>query len=400
MRSCSNWIQAYMKYYENTEPATQFHKWTAISVIAGALRKKVHLKLGDRIKIFPNLYIVLVAEPGIARKSQSITFGMRFLQNIPDVVMSAEATTKEALLQDLEASAQDEAMPDGTLYRHCSLNITSKEFESFLGQKKENTKMLVLLTDLYDCEEMPWKYRTKSSGSNVIPSVFLNMEAATTPDSLASCLPPTAIGGGLTSRIMFIWANNKAKKVPRPRETKEEVAMATALQKDLYIISRMSGVYKFSEEAGRWWDDWYNAYDERDPGRACKDKAFAAWYSRKPNTILKVAMAMSAAEHNSFSMETRFLQQAIQEVELAESSMGHAFRGVGKNKFTSEIGYILSEIELRGRVNTSSLMQTMWRDLLEEDLIKIIDTVVRTGLARRHPTNPKILLRREQCDTE
>jgi len=73
--------------------------------------------------------------------------------------------------------------------------------------------MLVLLTDLFDCEELPWKYRTKHSGSNVIPSVFLNLVAATTPDALASALPSTAIGGGLTSRIMFIWADKKYKKV-------------------------------------------------------------------------------------------------------------------------------------------------------------------------------------------
>ena len=64
--------------------------------------------------------------------------------------------------------------------------------------------MLVFLTDLFDCRELPWKYRTKGRGDNTIENLYLNLLAATTPDSLASSLPALAIGGGLTSRILFI----------------------------------------------------------------------------------------------------------------------------------------------------------------------------------------------------
>jgi hypothetical protein len=322
---------------------------------------------------------VFVAEPGIARKSQAISFGLRFLREIPDVVCSAEAITKEALLCDLEASATDEAMPDGSIYKHCSLNITSKEFETFIGQKKDNTKMIVLLTDLYDAEELPWKYRTKNSGSNVIPSVFINLLAATTPDSLASCLPSTAIGGGLTSRILFVWASKKAKKVSRPFETSEEKALAELLQKDLYVISRIAGTYTFSKESEVWWDNWYEEYEESDPHRRCKDRAFSSWYSRKPMMILKAAMACSAAETSSLKMEIPYLQRAIEYIEEVEEDMTKAFRGVGKSDIASEVSLVMQEIHRRGRLYRTELSRVMIRDLDSLSQQRVIDTVLSTG---------------------
>lgn len=391
MRLCRNWIETYLRYYENTEPAKIFHFWTAVSMIAGALRKKTHLSLG-RIKVFPNLYIVFVAEPGMARKTQAITFGLKFLRSIPDIVVSAESTTREALLQDLEASAQDEALTDGTIYRHCSLSIVSKEFETFLGQKKENNRMLTLLTDLYDCEEMPWKYRTKASGSNVIPSVFINLLAATTPDSLASSLPPTAIGGGLTSRILFVWADKREKKVPEPVETEEEVQLREILQKDLYSISRISGEYSFTPEARAWWYKWYNGYDESDPFRLCTDRSFSSWYSRKPHTILKVAICLNAAQSNSLNLDVDILKLAINSIESVESKMGNAFRGVGKSLITTELLTAVNFIQGRKEVHFSELVKLLFRDLDAKGVENVLDTAIRMGKIKRHSAKPNIYI--------
>jgi len=371
----------------NTEPAVQFDKWTAFSVIAAALRKKVHLPLG-RIKIYPNAYIVFVAEPGIARKSQAINFGLDFLASIPDIITSADAITKEALLDDLENCAVDEIMPDGKNFRHSSLNIVSKEFESFLGQKKENTKMLVLLTDLFDCAEIPWKYRTKNSGTNIIPSVFINLLAATTPDSLASSLPPTAVGGGLASRVLFIWADGKKKKVPRPFMTKEEFELKELLIKDLYVISRLVGKYEMTEDCCKHWDEWYYAYEEQDKDRLCNDPSFNGWYSRKPMYALKIAMLCAASRSDSLEITWELIQEAMEELEEIEQSMGKVFTSIGKSTVTSEVDLVLKIIEQRGCLTEKALMSLIWRDIDSDKFDNVISTAMRTGRVVRSYAGP------------
>lgn len=388
MRSLSNWITTYLEYQINTEPARIFDKWAAYSVIASALRKKAYLSLG-RIKIYPNIYVVFVAEPGIARKSQAISYAMSMLANIPEIVTSADASTKEAMLQDLELSGVDELMPNGESLRHSSLCIFSKEFESFLGQKKENTKMLVLLTDLFDCQEIPWKYRTKNSGSNVIPSVFINLLAATTPDSLASSLPPTAVGGGLTSRILFVWADKKKKKVPRPIETAREKELKELLIKDLYVISRISGEYKMTPECIKQWDAWYEGYDEDNPNRICNDQSFNGWYSRKPMYILKVAILRTAAESNGLDVSWKHISDSIKEIEEVEKQMGNAFKAIGKSVITSETDSVLQIIKSRGTVSEKAVMAMVWRDTDSNKFDNVIETAIRAGKVRRQFKGPK-----------
>lgn len=386
-RKTGNWIDSYMQYVEDTEPAKVFHKWVAMSIIASALRKKTYAKYG-RLKYYPNLYIVLVAEPGIARKSQAINFGLELMNQVPEIQTSADAVTKEAMLQDLENCAVDEQMPDGSNFRHSSLSIISREFESFLGQKKENTKMLVLLTDLFDCQELPWKYRTKNSGSNIIPSIYLNLLGATTPDSLASCLPSTAIGGGFTSRVLFVWADKKAKKVAKPEDSPRIQELKSKLCQDLYLISRIIGQYTFSPEADKKWNDWYNAYEELDPDRLCRDPAFNGWYSRKPTYILKLAIVCAAAESDKTILEWRHIEQSIRELGDIEIQMGIVFKAIGKSTVTSEVDLVMQIIKARKSISEKALMSLIWRDVDAQKFDNVIQTAIRTGRVKRAYRGP------------
>lgn len=381
-RELPDFLEAYRAYTENTESARIFHDWVGVSLISSALRKKVKLHLG-RIRVYPNTYIVLVAEPGKARKSVAISYGNPIIKSVEDIKMSADAITREALLQDLEACAVESLMPDGTLFKHSSLSIVSTEFESFLGQKTENAKMLVILTDLFDCAESPWKYRTKNSGNTTIPSVFLNILGATTPESLATALPPTAIGGGLTSRIIFVWADRKEKKVPIPFETPETLELKEKLKKDYFSIALIAGDYIFTKDAVDFWVSWYTDYEDLALDRVCTDPSFNGWYSRKPMLALKVAMILAASESNELSIETKHLQKAIKKLEETEEGMGNAFRSVGKSTITGEVDTVLTIIRSNRCITEQKLMRAVWRDLDAVKFENVINTIISTGRVKR-----------------
>ena len=390
-RRLSNWIESYLQYTSGTESAKIFHKWTAISIIAGALGKKIWFNFG-RIRVHPNLFIVFVAEPGIARKTQAINFGEEIVAEIPSIIRSADAITPQAMLEDLELARQEEQLPDGTTFEHNSLYIISGEFESFLGQKGDNQKMVVLLTDLFDCKNRPYRYRTKSSGSNVISSVFLNLLAATTPVSLAEAFPARAIGGGLSTRILFIWAEDKEQKVDIPELRSNTISLKNDLISDLDVISRLCGGYNFSDLSKKWWKDWYNEYEERDPNRLCKDPAFKGWYSRKPLLIMKVAMSLSASQRNTLVATPDDFFQGLEYIEEVEKTMANAFVAVGRSEVAADVSVVSKIIEQEKLIAEKALLQRVWRDIDSNKFDNVITTLIMAGRVKRlyqNPDNPK-----------
>lgn len=381
-RKLDNWLEAYQRYTLETESSPIFHKWVGISMVASALRKKVHLGLG-RLKIYPNLYVVLVAEPGIARKTQAINFGLDIVHQIPAIITSADSVTVQQLLVDIEQAACDEAMPDCTTFRHASLSIISKEFETFLGQKGDNVKMLVTLTDLFDGSETPWKHRTKHSGQTSIPSVFLTLLGATTPDSLASCLPPSAIGGGLTSRILFVWSTMKTKKVPIPQETEEILQLRSDLIHDLSVISRIAGKYKMTQECEKKYIEWYMNYDETSKHRLCSDPAFNGWYSRKPLFIMKLSQIFTAIRNSSLLIEWSAYEEAALAVEEVERAMGKTFTSIGKSEIAQEVDLVRSLISQHKIIAEKKLLHMVWRDMDSQKFDNVIKTIIRSGYCER-----------------
>jgi len=387
-RRLKNWLDSYMEWTFNTEPAQQFHEWVSLAVISMALRKKVWFRFG-RIKLHSNLFVVLVAEPGVARKTQAINYGEEIVSEVSAIVTSADAITPQAMLEDLEIAKSEETMPDGTLLIHNSLSIISSEFESFLGQKKDNTKMLVLLTDLYDCKIRPYRYRTKGAGTNVIASPFLVVVAGTTPESLASSLPSTAIGGGLTTRILFVWADSKWKKVDVPEVTNDLKELKKHLINDLTIISRIVGAYTYTKESRKWWKDFYNNYEELSPMRLCKDPSFQGWYSRKPTLMLKVGMLVAAAKSNTLTVGIPELEEALARIEKVEAVMHKGFVAVGRSDITPDVALVMQVVQRAKIISEKQLMSLIWRDVDDRKFDNVMNTCIKAGNIQREYRGPK-----------
>lgn len=387
MRKLDNWLLRYIDYTKDTESAPLFHKWTGISMIASVLQKKVWFNLG-RIRVNSNLFIILTAEPGIARKTQALNFGEDILAEIQLVHRSADSTSPQAMLDDLEAAQEEDQLPSGEVFKHNSLSVISGEFESFLGQKKDNTKMLITLTDLFDCKQRPYKTHTRHSGNVNITSPWLNVFAATTPSSLANCLPSAAIGGGLTTRILFIWADAGGGKCPIPEETEYVLKSRELLIHDLSMIRKIAGNYDFAKSSKAWWIDWYNKYEQLDPNRLCKEPAFAGWYSRKPLFILKLAMILTAAKHSKREVEIEEFQIAIELLEEIEGTMANTFVAVGRSELATDINDVTKILKSHRVISEKALLSLVWKDMDINKFDPVIMTIKKRGDVRRDFKGP------------
>jgi len=230
-REISDWLSGYLTYTENSEPPLSYHQWCGLSMIAGALQRKVSLKWGFE-KIHPNLFVVLVGPSGKARKGVAIGIAKSMLVQVPGIAVSPEATTREAVISAMKRAITNYQDPeDNAIKFHCSLTAFSEELSVFLGQN--DIKFLANLTDWYDSKDS-WSYETVGRGRDSLQGLCFNLLGATAPDWLQSMLPQEAVGGGFTSRIIFVVEDKKEKLSPS----------ILSLTKSLLLKKRLRGTLK------------------------------------------------------------------------------------------------------------------------------------------------------------
>lgn len=340
-RNTPDWITGYLTYTEDSEPPVLFKEWCAVSVIAAALQRKCRLEWGTTV-FYPNLYVVLTAPAGKARKGTAMAPARRFIDRI-GIPLAAEAVTREALIRTLKESEAVTNTEDGIIM-HSSLTVFSPELTVFLGYN--NIQLMSDLTDWFDCAEK-WVYRTKTAGTDDIIGVFINLLGATTPDLIRSTLPLDAIGGGLTSRMIFVYEEKKGKIVPFPFMSEEARQLETKLYYDIECINMLQGQFKFTKGFLNMWGDWYTAQEGRNPFGKNYNKAFDGYIERRPTQILKLSMIMNASRTDEMVLEEQDLSRAVNLLERTEVKMPNVFGGIGLGQSSGLVYTIVEQVAAR-----------------------------------------------------
>jgi len=369
----NDWLTGYLAYCNNTEPPKSYHTWTGISVIAGALQRRVYTVWGHET-IYPNEYIVLIGPSGKCRKGTAMTIGKNLLTEV-GIPLASESITREALIRRMKESVNTFTDPtSGEIKFHCSLTVMSDELSVFLGQG--DIKFLADLTDWYDSRDN-WRYETKGQGIDHIQGICFNMLGAYAPDWLQSILPQEAIGGGFTSRIIFIVEDRKGKVVPLPTMTKEEFQLREDLINDLQIISNISGEYKYDDEAKAYYVNWYKKQEAQSSsgGNVIDDPRFSGYCDRRANHIRKLAVILAASRSNQLIIEKIDLERAVELLESAEKNMPRVFGGIGKSPYSQAVELVLDYLIVHKKVTRSQLMRKLYRDVDSQSL-KIAEEVL------------------------
>jgi hypothetical protein len=327
-RKLDDWISSYLQFTENTEPPALYRLWTAISVLASALQRKCYVQWGSSLLFYPNLYIVLVGPSGV-RKGTAMNPGFDLIEDIGKIKVAAQATSLQALIRRLkENNYQDPDLNTGKMQFHSSMTVFSKEFTVFLGY--HNRELMSSLCDWYDCDRR-WTYETIARKKEEIIGVWVNLFGATTPSLIRSSMPLDAIGGGLTSRIIYIYEEKIGKMVLLPMETEGEKELRKLLLHDLDKVTLLSGQFKYTKGFLDYWSEWRVKADKHPP---FYDDRFDGYISRRPNHVMKLSMIMSVSrgsDENQMVLTTGDIERASAILEEAELKMQGVFSGVGKS---------------------------------------------------------------------
>lgn len=345
-RQFSDWIQAYVKYASVTEAPKRMHFWAGVGAIAGCLRRQVWIDM-KRFQWTPSFYIIFVGPPGIIAKSTTIDIAADLLREVPGVKFGPNSITWQALVTAF-ANASESFEYNGEWHPMSPLTLVASELGSLLNLQDKD--MVNLLIEMWDGKRKYEKI-TKMSGNDTIEAPWINIQAATTPHWIADNMPQAMIGGGLSSRCIFIYGDTKDRYVAFVDEhiAHGDAATREKLIHDLEEISLLKGPFTISEPARAWERERYEKY-WKDAILRMDDQMLEGYAARKQTHLFKLAMVLCASRGDDLSIGVDDLRLANQMLQDIEGDMHRVFSRIGRSEDSMQAERFIEFIRRKGSV--------------------------------------------------
>lgn len=354
-----DWLKAYLEYSSYSEAPDRMRFWSGVSAVAGALRRKVWIDQAY-FRWYPNFYIVIVAPPGVVSKSTTAGVAMDLLRNVKGIRFGPDVVTWPALVQGFAESAEAFEW-QGAYHTMSAMTLESSEFGNLLDP--QDRAMVDLYVSLWDGKQGVFKKETKTSGNDTVENPWINMIACTTPAWIAGSFPEYLIGGGFTSRCVFIYADQKKQMVAYPKLVvpKDLPKQKENLVKDLTEIASLTGEYQLTPEAYRWGTEWYERHNSKPPAHL-NDERFGGYLARKQTHIHKLAMVIAAAKSNHLWVEAEHLATAESMVTDLEPEMAQVFSRIGRSEESAKVDRLVHMVRNEGPLEYAVLLRRVHRD--------------------------------------
>jgi len=351
-RKCKNWLDSYMLYSEHQESPSWFHEWVGLFTLASAMEQRVWMDKGS-YKIYPNMYVVLVARSARCRKSTAVALGMRLLGDLePGCTLIPHKVTNEALINVLSTSGR---IDPETGESRVTPVISASELSVFIGREKRFESLVDTLTHLYDWHKR-MEYQTLARGNESIDNVCAALLGASTFEWLKDVIGSGSILGGFASRVIFVYAEKSDRSVPCPEDynhisSKHRKDLAADLQ---HIHALVRGQFKVSPEARKWYIDWYHGFDP-------DDELISGYLGRKHTHLYKIAMALAVSEGDRLVIEKRHFVRAMELLDKMETHLRELYSQMLEDGEASDMRFLLSKIPDKGYMRKSALLNATFR---------------------------------------
>src|SRR5262245_4296791 len=380
-----NWLKAYCGYTSASEAPLDFHFWTGVSTIAGALRRCVWI---DQLlfKWTPNFYIIFVGPPGIVAKSTTLNIGFSLLRKVPGIHFGPDSMTWHGLAKKFESAFEYRQYKNGATDVKISmspLTCSVSELGTFL--RPDDKGLVSFLTDVWDGKERPFDHTTKDSGEITIENAWLNVIGATTPMWMQNNFPPSLLSEGIGSRVIFVYGDAKRHLTAYPgRATTraDHQDTETKLLADLKEISKLIGEYKLTDEAYQWGEDWYA--QPRGPSAALASSRYGGYLARKQTHLHKLAMVLAASQRDSLEITKDDMIEAEQILSSTEKSMVRVFESLGVVDEAKHLAEVVAFVRAYGFITVKDLYYNNCHTIMsEKDYQLAVRHAIDGGLLER-----------------
>lgn len=312
----TGWLGKYVSFMSDLEACIRFKFFSACCVLGATINNKVWIHRGSEDllpKLFPNVWVILLAPPGRGHKTSTINAALNCLyQACPEVRILADKLTPESLVKSLsEPETAKEKIRIGP--RDATGIIKAPELSVFFGKVQYNAGLVSLVTDLYDFRE-EWAVETIMRGRNTLKNICISILGGSTPDWLQKMLPEDAFTGGFMSRFVLVeMPVNYFKRRAFPKKTVtqgwDEVV------RDLREMQGLHGEMGWTHPCAEYYQKYYE--NLRPTGDIQKD----AYQEREAEQTLRISMLLALSEMRMYINDTDFkLAQKIMDTLMTETN--------------------------------------------------------------------------------
>jgi len=366
-------IKSVCLYCEGTEIPDIFALWSGIMCVSSALGREAFVDQGV-FTVYPNLYVMLVAASAKCRKSTSIMVSYKFIDKVvPKINILCQKLTAEYLIGELSGTLSKE---ERVVIPQASGIAIADEVSTLIDKNGFASGLIPLLTKLYDCEDFP--YGTRSRGKEFIKNPCLSLFGGSTVKWIKESIPIVSIGGGFTSRIVFVFKDASKNEVPWPVFNEEKQKLAEKIVHDLCEISKIRGAFAFTKEAIVLYSNEYKQFRATSP--FFSNLMLEGYAGRRHVLVIKLSMILSASARDDKIVGEEDVAVAIDILRNAEANMPLVMEAI-----TSEaVGDLCDEVFsfIRGNVfvTRTDLLRVMKRKMSSRELDVITDTLQQAGL--------------------
>lgn len=317
-----------IKLAENQEAADFSYLWAGLSCIAAQLARNVYIPFGNG-KIYPNLYVMFVGDPG-KRKSTAIKDLKKRIKAAGYQNICGDKVTMQKYLLDLagvgEGSIEDSNITEFNLGITLGTNdyvesyINQDEFSDFIGIN--NYPFISLLGNFWDIDE-PYVYRTKNGQSIEIPSPIVNILGATTPSQFNTIFPPAISEQGFLSRLIIVNIPESKRKIARPLPS--DASVIEKVVDGLKAVRKLSGELVMSDAVWAKLEEIYLSW------KPVEDTRFAHYSTRRHTQLLKLCILATCSRYTvEMSVDDVIFANTL--LSFTEHFMPQALGQFGKNK--------------------------------------------------------------------
>lgn len=390
----ADWLEDFVQHTSYGEAPARVMRWVGVATIAGALRRKVFID-EDIFQWSPNFYLLIVAKPGVVKKSTSIGLGLRMLKRVEGIDFGPQIVTWQQMVTHM-ADARQTVIVNGKDFEMSCCTISLSEFGSFF--KKDDDDMITQLTDMWDGKLETVIKETKTNGNDMIVNPWLNIMACCTPDWVAKNFSSSLVGEGFGSRPIYVFADMPTRFVTSPRRNMQNQDMPPEVMKleedrlveQLQEFALLAGEFHKTDEAFEWEDEWYPRFMEQ---LLRKGSGEASIGVRRQTHLNKLAMVLSVSRGKFPVIDAQEMIDADAMLTDLEPDVAKVFGYVGQSPISSVAREIIEVLVRGGPMKRSDLYRRFFfRTTRLTDFDEAMKGAVASRLVREtgDMTNPLV----------